>query len=68
MSGLSQLYALNGVTFDILLSTTKSEKMKNLLHGAKEYARLTDPILIYGETGVGKNMLAHVGKQKEQES
>lgn len=40
--------------FDDIL--TKSEKMKRLKERAKRAARTTSPVLIYGETGTGKEL------------
>ncbi|BBM87699.1 sigma 54-interacting transcriptional regulator [Candidatus Uabimicrobium amorphum] len=55
---LSLLYSNSKVTFDLLQSTTKNQKMRDVLDKACALSKLPDPLLIMGETGVGKNILA----------
>ncbi len=43
-------------TFDDIIS--KSEVMKSIIHKAKNYAKYDSNLLIYGETGTGKEILA----------
>lgn len=57
-SRLSQLYLDQSITFDRLVQQTKNLQMQQVLQLAQQWAQLPDPILIIGETGVGKNILA----------
>lgn len=57
-TSLSRLYLDQGVNFDRLIHQTKTPRMKEVLEMARRWTKLSDPILIIGETGVGKNMLA----------
>ncbi len=57
-STLSKLYLNEEVTFETLRENTQDLRMKDVLEMGEKWSFLPDPILIIGETGVGKNMLA----------
>ena len=48
--------------------SAKSDKMKALVHAAQKIARLDAPLLILGETGVGKELLAQACHQASERS
>lgn len=57
---LSELKALRSHNFKYQNFVIKSEKMKNLLHAALKVAEVDTSILITGETGVGKGLIAKI--------
>ena len=48
--------AVDEVTFHFEDILTSSEKMKHLKERARRAARTTSPVLLYGETGTGKEL------------
>ena len=57
-SSLSTLYSNKQVTFEHLRSRTKNEAMLQALDEAEAWSCIDDPVLLLGETGCGKNMVA----------
>lgn len=58
---LHQFMAYQSSDFDGIIA--KSPKMKNTLEQAKKFAMLTAPLLIQGETGTGKDLIAQACHQ-----
>lgn len=65
-AALSQIYSNVKVTFETLKTTAKSKKMKDTLDEAERLAQFSIPILIIGETGVGKNWLTQAVHNKRK--
>lgn len=68
INSFSLMYSDKSIHFEILSQLTKNKRMLDVLKQAKNFSALPDPLLIVGETGVGKNMLAqaiHNEKQRQ---
>ncbi|WP_372365370.1 sigma 54-interacting transcriptional regulator [Candidatus Uabimicrobium sp. HlEnr_7] len=65
---ISSLYKDGKITFEDLSNYTKNLAMQEALYTAQKWSTMKDPILIIGETGCGKNILAqamhNASKQK----
>ncbi|NUM34132.1 MAG: sigma 54-interacting transcriptional regulator [Candidatus Brocadiae bacterium] len=63
---MSALYLQGKVKFETLKQGTKSPAMKEILEQARKFSKSSDPILLIGETGTGKNMIAQAIHNERQ--